>query len=50
MIRGPRASLALKNQQSIAQSKELLLAIKEVQDIAEEGNHITHKLSVADLI
>lgn len=48
--RGPRASLALKNQQDIARSKELLLAIKEVQEIAEIGNHITHKLSVADLI
>lgn len=50
MCRGPRASLGLKNQQDIARSKELLFAIKQVEEIANEGNHITHKLSHADLL
>jgi len=42
--------LSLKNQQDIAMSKELLFAIKQVEEIAHEGNHITHKMSLADLI
>ena len=42
--------MALQNQLAIAQSKELNFAVKQVQEIKKEGNHITAMLSHADLI
>lgn len=49
-IRGPKATAALKNQMTIAGSKELDAALKEVKKLKIYGNHITEMLSVADLI
>ena len=49
-VRGPQATATLKNQLAIAKSKEVKSAINEVKKIKTNGNHITHMLSVADLI
>ena len=49
-VRGPQATATLKNQLAIAKSKELKSAISEVKKIKTNGNHITHMLSVSDLI
>ena len=49
-IRGPRATVFLQNQLTIAQSKELNDAFKEVKKLVSDGNHITEMLSMADLI
>lgn len=52
-IRGSRATAGLKNQLSIAGSKELTTAMKEIKALgagAMGGNHITHLLSESDLI
>ena len=40
----------LKNQQEIAQSKDLKFAMSQISEISEIGNHITHILTNADLI
>ena len=40
----------LKNQQEIAQSKDLKFAMNQISEISEIGNHITHTLTNADLI
>jgi len=42
--------LSLKNQQDIARSKDLLFAIKQVEQIQSTGNHVTARLSLADLL
>lgn len=49
-IRGPKATAFLKGQQAIAHSKELNEAMKEIKAIKNYGNHITHLLSISDLI
>lgn len=49
-VRGPKATSMLKGQQAIAHSKELKEAMKEIKTIKNYGNHITHMLSVSDLI
>lgn len=48
--RGPRGTATLKNQLAVAKSKELKLAISEVKKLKTNGNHITHMLSISDLI
>ena len=40
----------LKNQQSIAASKDVNFAVKQVDEIKRHGNHITTLLSYSDLI
>ena len=40
----------LKNQQSIAASKDVNFAVKQADEIKRQGNHITALLSHADLI
>jgi L-ascorbate peroxidase len=49
-VRGPHGTATLKNQLAIAKSKELKLAIAEVKMLKANGNHITHMLSISDLI
>jgi catalase (peroxidase I) len=49
-IRGPKATAALKNQLTIAGSKELVEAMKEIKKLTTYGNHVTTMLSVSDLI
>lgn len=49
-FRGPRATAALKGQLQHAHSKEIKTAISEVKKFANSGNHITHMLSLPDLI
>jgi hypothetical protein len=48
--RGASATVNLQNQLAIAQSKDLSFAVKQVEEIANTGNHITAMLSTADLI
>ena len=49
-MRGPRGTATLKHQLAFAKSKELKLAIAEVKKLKSDGNHITHMLSISDLI
>ena len=49
-VRGPHGTAALKSQIAFAKSKELKLAISEIKKLKSDGNHITHMLSVSDLI
>ena len=42
--------MMLKNQQTIAASKQIEFAVKQVEEIKKSGNHITALLSQADLI
>lgn len=42
--------MMLKNQQTIASSKQIEFATKQVEEIKKSGNHITAMLSTADLI
>lgn len=49
-IRGSKGTVLLKNQLTIAGSKELNEAVKEIKNLKVNGNHITAILSDADLI
>ena len=42
--------MMLKNQQTIASSKQIEFAVKQVEEIKKSGNHVTAMLSQADLI
>ena len=48
--RGANGALRLKSVLARKENKGLEWAMKEIEDIKQEGNHITNMLSYADLI
>jgi len=43
--RGASGTMMLKNQQTIASSKQIEFAVKQVEEIKKSGNHVTAMLS-----